>query len=304
VDSDLSTPTKAPKPTSSNQEASPGKENPAKNQNCKDAQSPHMKPRESLKPTSAKKASRKTAAVRLGYHKCLVMRDRSGGVKNRLYPTYQLFSQEGPMGTAPQLIMVAQKQRDCRTPHYRFYDMTRTLPGAKLSKKAGNYVGKLRGNFNRDEYSVYSAESEKTTLGCIVYDKCDVIAQLRDGTQPRKMSMLLPAESEAAALAAGASKEDGANSNKKVLSVEERLAKMAAGVGGGERPEVEEAAKTTVKQDKYLHLVSKVCVQFALSLALILKFIRVEKSPRRFPRDSTSLLYSYRNPSSRKGTTA
>ena len=47
---------------------------------------------------------------------------------------------------------VAQKQPDCRTPCYRFFDMTRGLPGAKLSKKAGNYLGKLRGNFNRDEY--------------------------------------------------------------------------------------------------------------------------------------------------------
>jgi len=159
------------------------------------------------------------------------------------------------MGTAPQLIMVAQKQRDCRTPHYRFYDMARMLPGAKLSKKAGNYVGKLRGNFNRDEYSIYSAESEKTTLGCIVYDKCDVIAQLRDGTQPRKMSMLLPTESEAASLAAANKGEEKANS-KKALSVEERLAKMVAGVGGG-KPEVEED-KPSTKEDKYLHLVSKV----------------------------------------------
>ena len=35
-----------------------------------------------------------------GYTKCLVTRDRNG-VKNRLYPTYQLFVQDGAPGTSP-----------------------------------------------------------------------------------------------------------------------------------------------------------------------------------------------------------
>jgi len=69
--------------------------------------------------------------------------------------------------------LVAQKQNDCRTPHYRFFDMTRGLPGSKLSKKAGNYIGKLRGNFARDEYTVFS--SEKAMLGAVVYDKTDMV---------------------------------------------------------------------------------------------------------------------------------
>ena len=40
-----------------------------------------------------------------GYTKCLVTRDRNG-VKNRLYPTYQLFVQDGAPGTSPRLVMV------------------------------------------------------------------------------------------------------------------------------------------------------------------------------------------------------
>jgi hypothetical protein len=222
VDSDL-----APKVTL-NHETWSGKENPASHSRATEA----ADGTKAAEPDKPKKAGRKALAPP-GYSKCLVTRGRSGGVQQRLCPTYHLYSQEGPVGSPPRLVMVAQKQR-CRTPHYRFFDMARTLPGAKLSKKAGNYVGKLRGNFNRDEYSVYGASTSKTLLGCVVYDKCDVLTQLRDGAQPRKMSMLLPADLG-----------DGPSAR----SVEDRLAQLARAVGLQPESDV---------SPKYLQLASKV----------------------------------------------
>lgn len=122
-----------------------------------------------------------------GYTRCLVTRDRKG--LKKLLPLYQLYLQD--KSSNAKLIMVAQKQPG-RTPNYRFFDMSRGFAGGKLSKKSGNYVGKLRANFNRDEYTIFSSHTDKTSLGAVVYDKCDMVAQLRDGAQPRKMGVLLP----------------------------------------------------------------------------------------------------------------
>merc|ERR1719424_1698376 len=115
--------------------------------------------------------------------------------------------------------MVAQKQTGNRTTNYRFFDMTQkgqvfreankagqeppSSQFKKLNKKAGNYIGKLRGNFSRDEYTVYVAsntdiETKKMSLCSIVYDKTDMMSTMRDGAQPRKMGVLVPLEKEQA----------------------------------------------------------------------------------------------------------
>ena len=125
-----------------------------------------------------------------GFTRCLITRDRKG--LKKFHPLYNLFLQDLTNKTS-QLIMIAQKQPG-RTPNYRFFDMSRGLAGTgKLSKKSGNYVGKLRANYNRDEYTIFSSQTNKTSLGAVVYDKCDMVTQYRDGAQPRKMGVLLPA---------------------------------------------------------------------------------------------------------------
>lgn len=122
------------------------------------------------------------------YSKCLIMRDRKG-MKNRMNPTYNLYSQDVAPGAQPELIMVAQKQTG-RTPNYRFYDLRNCKPNQKLNKNSSNYIGKLRGNFNRDEYTAYGVNKE--VKGAVVYDKAPVLTQMIDGALPRKMGVLLP----------------------------------------------------------------------------------------------------------------
>jgi len=125
------------------------------------------------------------------YNKCLIMRDRKG-MKNRMLPTYNLYSQDNVSpGSSPELIMIAVKQPG-RTSCYRFFDMRkRTYKNKeKLDKNASHYIGKLRGNYNRDEYSVYG--KNKIIKGAVIYDKADILSQLMESALPRKMCMLLP----------------------------------------------------------------------------------------------------------------
>jgi hypothetical protein len=73
-------------------------------------------------------------------------------------------------------------------------------------------------------------------LGAVVYDKTDVVTQLREGAQPRKMGVLLPVDIAAAAMGAPSGCGLGAASSAAAagaLSPEERLAAMASGLTTG-----------------------------------------------------------------------
>lgn len=213
--------------------------------------------------TVFKKASASSALK--GYTRCLVKREREG-MSGRLYPTFNLYIQEFPDEEAApsrgpskepklRLAMQAQKLGRSKTTHYRFFDMEpgkRVSGGRKsskrMSKKASNYLGKMRGNFNRDEYEVISAEDNpeggmglKAVLASLVYDKCDLLSQVQNGASPRKMGLLLPVKTNSSGGGDQEAGRDGSGvggggepPSRAGPTPEERLASMVSGLGPGE----------------------------------------------------------------------
>eukprot|EP00638_Chattonella_subsalsa_P021081 CAMPEP_0117876268 /NCGR_PEP_ID=MMETSP0950-20121206/13466_1 /TAXON_ID=44440 /ORGANISM="Chattonella subsalsa, Strain CCMP2191" /LENGTH=380 /DNA_ID=CAMNT_0005729977 /DNA_START=29 /DNA_END=1171 /DNA_ORIENTATION=+ len=116
---------------------------------------------------------------------CCIIRDRSG--MNRLYPQYRMYFQD--KGT---LVLVAQKKGKNRTSNYHIFDMTRAGFGSHLSKKNGNYLGKLRSNHRKTENIIFTNDHEKEELGAVIFEKAGFMDQVKEGSQPRKLRILLP----------------------------------------------------------------------------------------------------------------
>lgn len=119
---------------------------------------------------------------------CVIIRDRDG-VQSKLYPTYRLYLED-----KNKLILLARKMTYNRTSNYHLFDMTRGIAGLNLTKKSGNYLGKLRAmDANKTEYTVVTKnEQRREELAAIQFDKYGILNQLREGCQPRKMKVLLP----------------------------------------------------------------------------------------------------------------
>ena len=117
---------------------------------------------------------------------CVIMRDKSSVGMDTCY---NLYLEDGN-----KLLIYAQKRALCRTANYQFFDMTRGLPGKTLSKKSGNFVGKLRAqNLAGTEYIlVSSSHSEKEEISAIVYDQIGFLDQIKEGSQPRRMTVMCP----------------------------------------------------------------------------------------------------------------
>jgi tubby-related protein 1 len=68
--------------------------------------------------------------------------------------------------------MLAQKQLINRTSNYHIFDMTRgSAAGRKLTKKCGNYIGKLRSSFGKHENVLVNARTERSELGAVLFEK-------------------------------------------------------------------------------------------------------------------------------------
>jgi hypothetical protein len=126
--------------------------------------------------------------IRTKMVQCTIVRDRSS-IHGKLYPTYELILEE-PRKT----LIIARKMSLNRTSNYHLFDMTRGAASQKLSKKAGNYLGKLRAkNMQRTGYSLLnSKEEEKEEMAGILFDRITLMEQLNEGNQPRKMKILVP----------------------------------------------------------------------------------------------------------------
>jgi hypothetical protein len=71
--------------------------------------------------------------------------------------------------------------------------MTRGVVSTKLSKKAGNYLGKLRAkNTNRTAYSLLNHNQDKEEVAAVLFERPSLMDTWMDGNQPRKMKVLLP----------------------------------------------------------------------------------------------------------------
>lgn len=117
---------------------------------------------------------------------CTIIRDRSS-LQGKIYPLYDLVLEE------PRKVLIrAQKMSMNRTSNYHLFDMTRGHVG-KLSKKSGNYLGKLRAkNTKRTGYALMNHNMDKEEVMAVLFEDVSVLDQWRDGYQPRKMKILLP----------------------------------------------------------------------------------------------------------------
>jgi hypothetical protein len=128
-----------------------------------------------------------TGGTKTEHVQCVIIRDRSG-IQAKMYPTYELRLEE-----TNQKLIVAQKMNLNRTSNYHLFDMTRGLVGKHLSKKSGNYMGKLRAkNIQRTEYILLNQASEREEVAGFMFDRLDVIGNIKEGSQPRKLSVILP----------------------------------------------------------------------------------------------------------------
>ena len=109
--------------------------------------------------------------------------------RGKLYPTYELLLED-----PKKVLIVAQKMNLNRTSNYHLFDMTRGQGSSKLSKKNGNYLGKLRArNSTRTEYALLNKSSDREELAGIAFDRMRLVEQLKEGNQPRKMKVIVPA---------------------------------------------------------------------------------------------------------------
>lgn len=126
--------------------------------------------------------------IRTEHVQCTVVRDRRASLNGKLHPTYELILDE-----TRKPIMMAQKMNMNRTSNYHLFDLTRAQLGTKLSKKSGNYIGKLRAkNTNRTEYVLLNQNSEREEIAGVKFDRVSLMDQLKEGNQPRKMKIMVP----------------------------------------------------------------------------------------------------------------
>lgn len=79
------------------------------------------------------------------------------------------------------------------TSNYHLWDMTRGQVGKTFSKKSGNYLGKLRSkNAASTEYGLIGQNSEREEYGGIIFDRLSFVSQLKEGCQPRKLTICVP----------------------------------------------------------------------------------------------------------------
>lgn len=87
-----------------------------------------------------------------------------------------------------KLLLMADKQIRNRTSNFHLFDMTRSASAvsSRLTKKSGNYIGKLRSSFSRRKNVLLSNHSRKTELGAILF------SSTANTAEPRKVTVILP----------------------------------------------------------------------------------------------------------------
>ena len=123
--------------------------------------------------------------VRSEYVQCLIRRDRT----SKIYPYYHLL-----LESSQQPLLSALKVRMSRTSNYHFFDMTRgVVEGSELTKKSGNYVGKLRAKSSDHRNLVFvGRSSDREELAAMSFHRSTLIDQYVHGAAPRRMRVVLP----------------------------------------------------------------------------------------------------------------
>ncbi len=146
---------------------------------------------------------------------CTILRDR---FSSKRYPEYQLV-----LDSTQRPLLLAKKMSGNKTSNYHIFDLSRgrvaLKNGAEFDKKSGNYMGKLRANdLGGTEYVLFGNANScsnsksavnnylpekmdanevdendvKRELAAISYERSNMLSQLRAGSQPRKLSVVLP----------------------------------------------------------------------------------------------------------------
>ncbi|OWY93704.1 hypothetical protein PHMEG_00036804 [Phytophthora megakarya] len=103
-------------------------------------------------------------------------------IKTMLSSQYHFFMND-------QLLLMAEKKMKMknRNSNYYFFDMTRSVAiSSKLSKKSGNYIGKLRSNFSKKKSVLVGNFTRKTELGAMVF------GSTFNSSEPRRLTVILP----------------------------------------------------------------------------------------------------------------
>jgi len=113
---------------------------------------------------------------------------------------------------AESVSIIANKVKSSRTSNYHLFDALRGGMNAKLSKKAGHYIGKLRRDKDQPVgcYNLYNSSREKETVAAYVYDIPALTQQITEGQPPRKMQAVIPKQSSS-------SKDQGSSSSNRLI---------------------------------------------------------------------------------------
>ena len=97
-------------------------------------------------------------------------------------------------GSTETVSIIGTKLKSSRTSNYHLFDALRGGMSAKLNKKSGHYIGKLRRDKDKPVgcYTLYNASREKLELAAFVYEMPSVFEQVKEGQPPRKMRAILP----------------------------------------------------------------------------------------------------------------
>ena len=125
------------------------------------------------------------SGVRSEFVQCLIRRDKT----SKIYPYYHLI-----LESSQKLLLSALKVRMSRTSNYHFFDMTRgVVEGSELTKKSGNYVGKLRARSADHKNLVFVGRgSGREELAALTFHRATLIDQYVHGAAPRRMRVVLP----------------------------------------------------------------------------------------------------------------
>ena len=142
---------------------------------------------------------------------CTILRDR---FTSKMYPEYQLI-----LDSTQKPLLLAKKMKRNKTSNYHMFDMSRgriaLKGGAEFDKKSGNYLGKLRASsLNGSDYVLFGNENSNSSsgsklnnflptevsndgdvrreLGAISYERLNYLSQFKSGSQPRKLSVVIP----------------------------------------------------------------------------------------------------------------
>lgn len=104
-----------------------------------------------------------------------------------------------------QVLLVAQCRH--RSRNYHIYDVSRGTLGRKLTKKGGNYVGKMAAFSTKEPRHYILVDNkprakQRNELALFIYHRTRALTALIDGAKPRQICVALPGDSEQKALLA------------------------------------------------------------------------------------------------------